>query len=67
MVLLNVWYVLASIYQVQMAFTPALLENIYITVPLTWVVSYFFIDPIDRFFVASADKSIERRHFQQTN
>ncbi len=62
MVLLNAWYVLASAYEIEIIFWFALALNIFIAVPLTWVISYFFIDPIDRFFVTRADKFLARRN-----
>jgi hypothetical protein len=63
LVLLKIGYIVASIQQVNTIFWFALM----VTVSLTWVVSYIFIDPIDRFFVARADKTLECRHFQLTN
>lgn len=63
-VLLKAWYLLASIQKIDMIFWFALAVNLFIAIPLTWILSYFFIDPIDRFFVTRAGKSLERRHFQ---
>ncbi len=64
LVFLKIWWALVEVYGLQMNFSTALLTNILIAVPLTWLVSKTLVDPIDRYFVHRADDWLKQQQFQ---
>ncbi len=58
--LLKGTYLYLSTEQIVLPFWPSLALNLIVAVPLTWLVSAFVFDRIDRYFVALADRSLNR-------
>lgn len=67
LVLLKSWYFLMASYSLEINFQTAILVNIFIALPLSWLLSKLFIDPIDRYFVARADSLLKQHKFQHPN
>ncbi len=67
LVLLKAWYVAACAWDLAPSFAAALAVNLVIALPLSWLASAILFDPIDRFFVARADRWLARRHRKLPN
>ena len=61
LLLLKGWYVIAGVLHIEMSFEAALVANVLIAVPLSWLLSTIVFDPIDRFFVMRAGRFLDRQ------
>jgi len=58
--LLKCTYIYFEYQHINLLFWPKLAINLFIAIPVTWVIATLIFDRIDRYFVALADRSLNR-------